>query len=196
MSADREPEKAKFRAMTEGNPKDWRLITAAGLPFNSRHADRLLAAMTLLGEDHGGFQVTRLGHCLQSATRALRDGRDEEYVVCALMHDVGDVLGWANHAEVGAAIMKPYVSDANHWLLEKHGVFQGYYFYHHIGRNRNMRDHYRNHPLYGYAEEFARLYDQNSFDPDYDTLPLEVFEPMLRRVVARPRIPIHRRPPP
>lgn len=194
MADDTPKPRAAFRAMTQGTPKDWRIIGEAGVAFNSAHADRLLAALRSLDSDDGGFQVTRLGHCLQTATRAMRDGRDEEYVVCALVHDVGDVLGWANHAEVSAAIMGPYVSDANHWLLEKHNVFQGYYFYQHIGRNRNMRDHYRGHPLYEYTAQFCQLYDQASFDPAYDTAPLEVFEPMLRRVVARPNGSIYRRP--
>jgi predicted HD phosphohydrolase len=179
--------KAAFRAMTQGTARDWRIIDAAGAGFNAGHADRLLGALRSLGDDDGGFQVTRLEHCLQTASRALRDGRDEEYVVCALTHDVGDVLGWANHAQVSAAIMRPYVSDQNHWLLEKHAIFQGYYFYQHVGRNRNLRERYRGHPDFEYTAQFCHLYDQASFDPAYDTLPLEAFEPMLRRVVARPR---------
>ncbi len=187
MADDVVTAKAGFRAMTEGTALDWRIIAAAGQGFNAAHADRLLAALKSLADDDGGFQVTRLEHCLQTASRALRDGRDEEYVVCALTHDVGDVLGFANHAEVSAAIMKPYVSEANHWLLEKHGIFQGYYYYHHVGRNRNLRDRHKDHPYYEYCAQFCHLYDQSSFDPGYDTLPLEAFEPMLRRVVARPR---------
>ena len=195
MADGENPPKARFRAMSEGTRKDWMIIQSAGQSFNQGHADRLLAALRSLGADDGGFQVTRLEHSLQTATRAFRDGRDEEYVVCALMHDVGDVMGWANHAEVGAAIMRPYVSEANHWLLHKHGVFQGYYFHHHLGRNRNMRDHYRGHPLFEYVAQFAHLYDQTSFDPTYDSMPLEAFEPMLRRVVERPNASIYQRPP-
>ena len=194
MTDSEETPKGAFRAMTEATAKDWRIIGVAGQPFNAAHADRLISALRSLGEDTGGFQVTRLEHSLQTASRAHRDGRDEEYVVCALMHDVGDVMGWANHAEVGAAIMRPYVSDAHHWMLEKHAVFQGYYFYHHIGRNRNMRDHYRGHPHFEMCAQFAHLYDQTSFDPTYGTLPLEAFEPMLRRILARPKGPVHRRP--
>ena len=194
MADDATGARAAFRAMTEATAKDWRIIGAAGQAFNSAHADRLIATLKSLGEDDGGFQVTRLEHCLQTATRAMRDGRDEEYVVCALVHDIGDALGGANHAEVSAAIMKPYVSEANHWLLEKHNVFQGYYFYQHIGRNRNMREHNRGHPHFEYCAQFCHLYDQNSFAPNYDTMPLEAFEPMLRRVVARPKASIYRRP--
>ena len=182
--------------MTQATAKDWRAIGVAGQAFQKAHADRLIASLQSLGEDAGGFQVTTLEHSLQCATRAFRDGRDEEYVVCALMHDVGELLGWANHAEVGAAIMRPYISEENHWLLVRHGVFQGYYFHHHVGRNRNMRDHYRGHPLHEYAAQFAHLYDQASFDPNYDTMPIEAFEPMVQRVVARPNGSVYRRPPP
>ena len=183
---------AKFHAMTEGTLDDWRAIGAAAAPFHRAHADRLLAALRALGEDPGGFAVDRLEHSLQTATRAHRDGRDEEYVVCALMHDIGDLMGPANHAEVGAVVMKPYVSEANHWMMDKHGIFQGYYFFHHIGLDRDMREQYRGHPHFEYCAQFCHLYDQSSFDPAYDTMPLEAFEPMLRRVVERPKQSIYR----
>ena len=154
----------------------------ANASFHAAHGDRLLASLRSLGEDKGGFAVDRLEHSLQSATRAHRDGRDEEYVVCALMHDIGDLMGPSNHAEVGAIIMKPYVSEANHWMMDKHGIFQGYYFFHYIGLDREMREQYRGHPHFEYCAQFCHLYDQNSFDPAYDSMPLEAFEPMLRRV--------------
>ena len=179
--------------MTEGTPDDWRAIGLAGQAFHAAHADRLLASLRSLGDDEGGFAVTRLEHSLQSATRAHRDGRDEEYVVCALMHDIGDLMGPSNHAEVGAVIMKPYVSEANHWMMDKHGIFQGYYFFHHLGLDREMREQYRGHPHFEYCAQFCHLYDQNSFDPAYDSMPLEAFEPMLRRVVERPKTSIYKK---
>jgi predicted HD phosphohydrolase len=185
--------RAKFHAMTEGTREDWQTISLAGAPFNRALPDRLIGALKELGEDVGGFAVNRLAHSLQTATRAHRDGRDEEYVVCALMHDIGDLMGPANHAEVGAVIMKPYVSDANHWMMDKHGIFQGYYFFHYLGLDRDMREEFRGHPHFEQTAQFCHLYDQNSFDPDYDTMPLEAFEPMLRRVVAHPRQSIYRR---
>jgi predicted HD phosphohydrolase len=185
--------RAQFHAMTQGTTQDWQAIGAAGRAFNQQHADRLLQALRDLGSDAGGFAVDRLEHSLQTATRAFRDGRDEEYVVCALMHDIGDLMGPANHAEVGAVIMKPYVSEANHWMMDKHGVFQGYYFFHLIGLDREMREQYRGHPHFEYCAQFCHLYDQSSFEPDYDTMPLEAFEPMLRRVVERPKQSIYRR---
>jgi predicted HD phosphohydrolase len=185
--------RASFHAMTASTADDWAAIGAAGKDFHAAHADRLLASLRSLGEDEGGFAVTRLEHSLQTATRAHRDGRDEEYVVCALMHDIGDLMGPSNHAEVGAIIMKPYVSEANHWMMDKHGVFQGYYFFHHIGLDREMREQYRGHPHFEYCAQFCHLYDQNSFDPAYDSMPLEAFEPMLRRVVARPKTSIYKK---
>src|SRR5579862_3653978 len=178
--------KAGFRAMTEGTVEDWRAIGAAGAPFRAAHGDRLIAALKDLGGDTGGFAVDRLTHSLQTATRAMRDGRDEEYVVCALMHDIGDLMGPANHAEIGAVMLKPYVSEANYWMMDKHGVFQGYYFFHLIGLDREMREQYRGHTHFEYCAQFCHLYDQSSFDPDYDSMPLDAFEPMIRRVVAGP----------
>ncbi len=185
--------KAKYHAMSEGTLEDWQAIGAAGAAFNRALPDRLIRALKELGQDEGGFAVDRLEHSLQTATRAHRDGRDEEYVVCALMHDIGDLMGPANHAEVGAIIMKPYVSEANWWMMDKHGIFQGYYFFHYLGLDRDMREQFRGHPHFEYTAQFCHLYDQNSFDPDYDTMPLDAFEPMLRRVVAHPKQSIYRR---
>ena len=184
--------RANFHAMTESTAQDWRAAMAAAAPFNQAHADRLIASLKQLDAEDS-FAVSRLEHSLQTATRAHRDGRDEEYVVCALMHDIGDLMGPTNHAEVGALIMKPYVSEANHWMMDKHGIFQGYYFFHHLGLDRDMRDQFRGHPHFEYCAQFCHLFDQNSFEPGYDTMPLEAFEPMLRRVVARPKNSIYMR---
>jgi len=186
-------DRAKFHAMTEGTAEDWAAIGRAAAPHRGELADRLLAHLKLLDNDHGGFAVDRLEHSLQTATRAHRDGRDEEYVVCALMHDIGDILMPANHAELGATILKPYVCEANHWMMDKHGVFQGYYFFHHIGLDRDMREQFRGHPHFEYCAQFCHLYDQSSFDPGYDSMPLSAFEPMLRRVVETPKRSIYQR---
>ncbi len=186
-------DRAKFHAMTEGTQEDWMAIGRAAAPHRGELADRLLAHLKLLDNDHGGFAVDRLEHSLQTATRAHRAGQDEEYVVCALMHDIGDILMPANHAELGATILKPYVSEANHWMMEKHGVFQGYYFFHYIGLDRDMREQFRGHPHFEYCAQFCHLYDQNSFDPAYESMPLDAFEPMLRRVTAAPKRSIYQR---
>jgi predicted HD phosphohydrolase len=186
-------DRATFKAMTESTAEDWQTIMRAAAPHRGELPDRILAHLKLLDNDHGGFAVDRLEHSLQTATRAHRDGRDEEYVVCALVHDIGDILCPASHAELGAAILKPYVSEANHWMMDKHGIFQGYYFFHHLGLDRDMREQFRGHPHFEYCAQFCHMYDQNAFDPDYESMPLEAFEPMLRRVLAAPRQSIYKR---
>ena len=125
---------------------------------------------------------------------AHRAGQNEEYVVCALLHDIGDILLPASHAELGAAILKPYISDENHWMLEHHGVFQGYYFFHHIGLDRDMREQFRGHPHFEYTAQFCHLYDQAAFDPNYESMPMEAFVPMLHRVMTTPKRSIYLRP--
>jgi len=185
--------KANFHAMVEGTAGDWAAIGRAGAPFHRDFPNRLVAHLNMLGEDSGGFAVPRLEHSLQTATRAHRDGRDEEYVVCALLHDVGDILAPSNHAELGAMILKPYISEQNYWMMDKHGIFQGYYFFHHLGLDRDMRDEFRGHPWFEYTAQFCHLYDQNSFDPGYDSMPLSAFEPMIHRVTAQPKRSIYRR---
>jgi predicted HD phosphohydrolase len=180
-------ERAQFSAMTEGTAQDWQRISAQFVPFAQELPERILKHLKLLDGDFGGFPIDRLQHSLQTATRAQRDGRDDEFVVCALLHDIGDTLGTYNHAEIAAAILKPFVSEQNHWMLQHHGVFQGYYFFHYLGLDRNQRDAFREHKWYAYTEDFCATYDQNSFDPKYDTLPLEAFEPIVRRVLAAPR---------
>lgn len=185
--------KAKFHAMLDGTAEDWAAISQAGAPFNREFPNRLIAHLKMLEEDAGGFAVTRLEHSLQTASRAHRDGRDEEYVVCALLHDVGDILAPSNHAELGAMILKPYISDQNWWMMDKHGIFQGYYFFHHLGLDRDMRDEFRGHPWFEYTAQFCHLYDQNSFDPAYESMPLSAFEPMIHRVTAQPKRSIYSR---
>jgi predicted HD phosphohydrolase len=179
--------------MTEGTPEDWAAIMRAAAHDRGRHVDRVIDQLMLLKDDHGGFAVDRLEHSLQTATRAHQDGRDEEYVVCALLHDIGDILLPANHAEMGATILKPYVSEANHWMLEKHGIFQGYYFFHHLGLDRDLREQFRGHPHFEYCAQFCHRYDQNSFDPAFESMPLEAFTPMMRRVMETPKRSIYMR---
>ena len=178
---------AGFAAMADGSAEEWDIIAEETRHFEAGLADRVLAHFRLLRGEHGGFAIDRHDHCLQSASRALRAGEDEEYVVCALLHDIGDSLACHNHAEMAAVLLQPFVSEANRWMVEKHGIFQGYYFFHHCGLDRDMRERYRGHPHFEATERFCRLYDQNAFDAGYDALPLETFEPMVRRLLARPR---------
>ena len=173
-------QRARFTSFEESTAEDWALITPQLNVTQSLVPARVIDLLRALKTDHGGFPVDRLEHSLQTATRAERDGRDEEYVLCALIHDIGDTLAPLNHPSIAADILKPFVSEGNHWMVEKHGIFQGYYFWHHIGGDRNTRDQYRDSPYFEYTEEFCAKYDQTAFDPDYKSEPLEHFEPLIR----------------
>jgi predicted HD phosphohydrolase len=182
-----EDDRATFTNMEASTAQDWQVIGSHFRSFAGKLPDRVLGHLRLLEGDCGGFAVDRLTHSLQTATLAHRDGRDDEYVVCALLHDIGDTLGTFNHADVAAAILKPFVSEENFWMVEKHGIFQGYYFFHHIGLDRYLREQFRGHAWFARTEEFCAKYDGPAFDPKAETLPLSFFEPMVRRVLAQPR---------
>jgi predicted HD phosphohydrolase len=186
-------DRAQFHAMAQGTQEDWAKIASAAVPFNKGLPERVLTHLKMLEGDCGGFAVDRLEHSLQSATLAHRDGMDEEYVVCALLHDIGDTLASYNHAELGATILKPFISEENWWMVQHHGIFQGYYFFHYLGLDRNMREQFRGHPCYERTARFCARHDQNAFDPNYDTMPLEAFVPMVHRVMERPKTSIYLR---
>ncbi len=185
-------ERAAFTAMEHGTAQDWQKIGRAFAPFSASLPERVLGHLKLLGGDYGGFAIDRLQHSLQTATRAVEAGRDDEFVVCALLHDVGDTLGTYNHADIAAAILKPFISEENHWVVEHHGIFQGYYFFEYLGLDKHLRDRFEGHPLFGATVDFCETYDQNSFDPHYATMPLEAFEPAVRRVLAAPKRSIYK----
>jgi predicted HD phosphohydrolase len=153
--------------------------------------DRVLIHLRELGnsyaESSGFVQVTRLQHSLETATLAYRDGRDEEYVVCALIHDIGDLLAPYNHGEFAAGLLQPYISERNYWMLAHHHVFQGYYYFEPMGLDPNMREKYRGHPHFEYTMEFCEKYDMPAFDPDMDHMALGEFEVVVRRVMYNPR---------
>jgi predicted HD phosphohydrolase len=172
--------RAKFKTFEESTAEDWALISPQLNVTQSYVPERVIGLMRALETDHGGFPVDRLEHSLQTATRAERDGRDEEYVLCALLHDIGDTLSPFNHPSIAADILKPFVSPANHWMVEKHGIFQGYYFWQHIGMDRDTREQYRGEEFFDHTEEFCAKYDQTAFDRDYRSEPLEHFEPLIR----------------
>lgn len=180
-------ERASFHAMAESTADDWKIIGAHFFDHARGLADRVLDHLKLLDGDYGGFPVDRLHHSLQTATRAHRGGESEDYVVMALLHDIGDTLGSYNHPDIAAAILKPFVDDRLHWIAEKHGIFQGYYFFHHLGMDRDAREAFRGHPWFEDTARFCELYDQPAFDPNYDTAPLDFFEPMLRRLLSAPK---------
>ncbi len=175
----------EFVQMKDGTYEDYQLLQQLEEDYISGTADRVLKHLLSLENSMGGYKISRMEHALQCATRAWRDGAGEEMTVAALLHDIGDHLAPENHSELAAAILRPYVSEGTYWVLKHHGVFQGYYFFHHLGGDRNARDQYRESKHYQACADFCEKWDQSAFDPDYDTLPLEFFEPMVRRIFAR-----------
>ena len=178
-------ETVSFTRMEDGSKEDYLLLDQLESEHASGTADRVLEQLSRLKDSFGGYKIDRLQHSLQVATRAYRDGADDETVVAALLHDIGDWLAPYNHSQVAAAILKPYVSKRTYWIIKHHGLFQSYYYAQHLGGDRNAREKYRGHPYYEAAVAFCHLWDQPSFDPDYDTLPFETFEPILRRIFSR-----------
>lgn len=175
-----------FIHMKDGTADDYRIIGEAMKKANEPLADDVLALLQQNERIDLGYKVTRLEHSLQAATHAFRDGQSEEMVVAALLHDVGDTLAPFNHAQLAASILRPYVGDETHWVVLHHGLFQTYYYNHFFDRDRNARDRFKGHPHYQACVDFCEKYDQNAFDPDFDTMPLSAFEPMVRRLFARP----------
>jgi len=176
--------KVSFTAMEHGTLADYDLLQKFHEAETARIADRILELLRSMDGD-SPYPISRLGHSLQTATRAERDGADDETIACALLHDIGDALAPANHSDFAAALLAPYVSEKNHWIVKHHGVFQGYYYFHFFGQDRDAREKYRDHPYYQACIDFCANWDQTSFDPDYDTLPLAHFEPIVRALFAK-----------
>jgi predicted HD phosphohydrolase len=179
-------ETVQFRHLTQATPDDWRLLRrheeayARGLP------DRVLAALRALDDDTiAGYRVSRLQHCLQTATRAERDGVDGEMVIAALLHDIGDTLAPTNHAEFAAALLRPYVRPEVAWTVEVHGLFQLQFYGAHVGHPTDGHLAWRDHPWFGTAQRFVEHWDQAAFDETYPTLPLAHFETRLRTIFSR-----------
>lgn len=186
MTATLAPATVSFTRMADGTKADYALIDRHRQELLAALPDRVLEHLMLLANNTGAGKVNTLEHSLQTATRAHGDGRDEEYLVCALLHDIGDSMACYNHAEMSATVLEPFVSERNHWMVKHHGLFQGYYYFHHYGADRNARDKYKEHPHYDHTAEFCELYDQAAFDPGYENLPLDFFAPMVKRVLTRP----------
>jgi len=177
--------KVKFTQMKEGTKEDYLLLDKLEKKFVEGTADRILKTMQELTSGLVGYQINRLEHSLQTATRALKENASDEMIVAALLHDIGDELAPNNHAEFAAAILKPYVSEKTTWIVEKHGIFQMYYYAHHLGFNKNERDKYKGHKCYLATAEFCEKWDQPSFDPNYKSLTLKDFEPYVRKIFSR-----------
>jgi len=178
-------EKVKFKQMKEGSKEDYLLLNKLEKKFIEGTADRVLKTMQGLTSSLVGYQINRLEHSLQTATRALKEKASDEMIVAALLHDIGDELAPNNHAEFAAAILKPYVSEKTAWIVEKHGIFQMYYYAHHLGFNKNERDKYKGHKYYPATAEFCEKWDQISFDPNYKSLLLKEFEPYVKKIFSR-----------
>ena len=175
--------KVSFTAMEHGTQADYDLLLAEETVADEI-ADRVLGWLKEM-DGPSPYHVTRLEHSLQTATRAERDGADDETIACALLHDIGDILAPANHSEVAAALLAPYINEKNHWIIKHHGIFQGYYWFQFIGDDRNAREKYQDHEHYQACIDFCARWDQPSFDPDYNTLPLEHFEPLVRDLFSK-----------
>jgi len=178
-------EQVQFTRMADGTPEEYAFLSRLETDYAADAADRVLAFFAAQEDTLQGYRVSRQEHALQSATRALRDGAEEEMVVAALLHDIGDALAPWNHSAFAAAILRPYVSERTWWIVQHHGLFQSYYYAHHCGGDRNARERFRDHRWFEDCAQFCEHWDQCSFDPDYDTLPLASFEPMVRRVFGR-----------
>lgn len=176
-----------FTKMEDGTAEELQLIVRLATEHKRQYlVGNVLALLEQMKHEKLGYRVDRYEHSLQSATRAHRDGARVDMVVAALLHDVGDVIAPDNHSEVAAQILRPYVDDEAFWVVQHHGVFQGYHYWDKIGFDPNSRDKFRDSPHFDAAAHFCAAWDQTAFDPNYDTLPLEFFVPMVEEVFARP----------
>jgi predicted HD phosphohydrolase len=175
-----------FTRMEDGTREEYEFLDRMEDEYKAALPDRIVESLRKLEHSLSGYRISRLEHSLQGATRAHRAGESEEMIVAILLHDIGDELATYSHSEMAAAILRPFVSEKLYWIVKHHGVFQMYYYAHHCGGDQNCRDMYRDHAWYQDAVDFCHNYDQNCFDPDYDSEPLEFFEPILRRVMSQP----------
>ena len=177
--------KVNFTEMKNGSKEDYLFLDKLEKEYVGETADRILNFLSRMTTTLEGYKITRLEHSLQSATRAFRNNESEEMVVACLLHDIGDELAPLNHSEYAASVLKPYVSEKTHWIIEKHGEFQMYYYAHHLGADRLKREKYKDHKYYQDTINFCEKYDQCSFDPKYKSMSLDEFAPMVKRIFAR-----------
>ena len=174
-----------FTQMKEGTAEDYELLEQMEEAHAAGTADRVIAQLQRLEHSFGGYMVSRLDHSLQTATRAERDGADIDWIVTALLHDIGDDLAPYNHDSIAAAVIKPFVREECSWVCEHHGIFQMVYYAHFHGGDPDIRDRFLDHPYYQAAVDFCERWDQASFDPVYEALPLQHFVPLVHDVFAR-----------
>ena len=171
--------------MKDGTKEDYLLLEKHEKKFIEETPSRIIKYMNSLTSTLEGYHVSRLEHSLQSATRALQDKAEDEIIVATLLHDIGDELAFHNHAEFAAAVLKPYVNEKTHWIVEKHGIFQLYYYAHHLGYNKDERESYKGHKYYKDTIDFCENWDQKSFDPSFKSLTLKDFEPYVKKIFSR-----------
>jgi predicted HD phosphohydrolase len=181
-------ETVNFIRMEDGTQEEFEFLESLEEEYREGLADKLIQALSLLEHSLSGYKISRLGHVLQGATRAYRADESEETILTILMHDIGDELAPYSHSEMAAAILRPFVSEKLYWIVEHHGLFQMYYYAHFCGGDRNARDKFKDHQWYQDAIDFCHDYDQNCFDPDYESESLEFFEPLIRKLVAGPKM--------
>ena len=177
--------KVNFTEMKNGSKEDYELLEKYEKNFERKTADRLLKYLASQTTTLEGYQITRLEHSLQAATRAYKNGESEEMVGATLLHDIGDDLAPMNHSQYAASIIRPYVSEKTYWIILHHGLFQTYYSAHHLGGDRNARDKFKDHKYYQDTVDFCEKYDQSSFDPKYKSMSLDEFEPMVKKIFDR-----------
>ncbi len=177
----------EFIRMQDGDADDYAYLDQLEDQYKVGLPQRLIDALAQLEHSLSGYKISRLGHVLQAATRAYRAGESEEWVMAALFHDIGDDLATYSHSEMAAAVLRPFVSEEIYWVVKHHGIFQMYYYAHHCGGDRNARDRFADHQYYQSAVKFCHEYDQNCFDPAYQSEPLDFFKPMIERVFSKPK---------
>tara|TARA_Y100000590_G_C15351288_1_gene875286 strand:+ start:94 stop:651 length:558 start_codon:yes stop_codon:yes gene_type:complete len=175
----------KFNEMKDGDKQDYELLLTLEKEYVAGTSERIIKVLKNLDCSFGGYKVSRLEHSLQTASRAWKDNASEEMIVAALLHDIGDEIAPLNHSELAASVLRPFVSEKTSWIIEKHGLFQTYYYNHHYGKNRNLRDKYKGHDHYEDTINFCHNWDQSSFDPNFNTIPLDDFIPLVQRIFNR-----------
>jgi len=178
-------DQVKFTQMKDGDVEDYTFLANHEIDYTKGTADRLLKALVELDEGLSGYKITRLGHSLQSATRAFNDGADKDWIVATLLHDIGDIFAPYNHDEYAASIIRPFVREQCTWVVEKHGDFQMLYYGHLVGGNQNKRDAFKDHIYFEDCANFCERWDQSSFDPSYETKSIDFFRGMVREVFSR-----------
>ncbi len=175
------------RCLDDYRAEDWKILNRQRKQYHDEQmVDQILRILTCQKDDPGYvYTVNNYYHCLQTATRMFRDERPEEDVVVGLFHDIGFITCNETHGEFAAALLRPYISEKNHWMLIRHAIFQQYHCYELDGCDRHERDQWKDHPYFAWTAEFVDKYDQGTINHDEEILPIEAFEPMVRRLFGK-----------